>query len=64
MPLSMEPESKSDNACSCSEEFSNDLLHDVAAQLSDEQEDKMVTIDPPAALVQPPKCEHTIKTPR
>ena len=62
MPLSTEPEPKSDDTCPWSED---DLLYEVAAQLSDEeQEDKMDTSEPPATLLQPPKHGCTAKTPR
>ena len=56
---------KSDNACPWSDEFFNELLYEVAAQLSDEeQEDRMDTSKPLATLLQPPKHGCTTKDPR
>ena len=50
VPLSTEPQSKSDDIYLLSEE----LLYEVAAQFSDEEQDKMDTKEPPATVLQAP----------
>ena len=65
VPLSTEPEQKSDDTCLLSEELSDKLLYEVAAQVFDEeQEDKMDTSEPPATWLQSPKHRCTIKPPK
>ena len=54
MSLSSEPELKSDAMCPWSEELSDELLYEVAAQFSDEeQEAEMDTSEPTATLLEP-----------
>ena len=58
----MEWQPKSDDTCPWSEELSDELLYEDAAQLSvEEQEDKIDTSEPPAILLQPPKCGCIVK---
>ena len=65
IPLPTEPEPKSDDAYPWSDQLSDELLHDVAAQFSDEEQgDKLDTSEPPAYLLQPPKHGCTTRTPR
>ena len=65
MPLSTEPEPKSDDTCPWSDELSDNLLYEVAAHLCDgEQEDRMETSDSPTTLLPLPKHKGTTKAAR
>ena len=64
IPLSNEPESKSDDTYPWSEILSDEILYEIAVQLSEEeQEDKMDTSESPSNLLQLPKHGHTTRTP-
>ena len=55
MPISTEADSKSHNMCPWSDEISDDLLYEGAAQFFDEEwGDKMDTSEPPATFTSAP----------